>query len=103
MNLDQDAQVYLWWDADLTVTPAGSTVTFELDGVSKPMTWQGSPVAVGTRWTQTARSTDKIAGSTVTPAAGLNVLTAGYHTVKPIVVLADGQVVPGLKDRIEAS
>lgn len=102
MNLDNDAQVYLWWDADLTSTPAGSTVTFELDGTSKPMTWQGSPVQVGTRWTQTARSTDKLAGSTVTAGAGLVVLTSGKHTVKPLVVLSDGQVVPGLKDIIDA-
>lgn len=102
MNLDNDAQVYLWWDADLTANPTGSTVVYELDGVSKGMTWQGSPVQVGSRWTQTARSVDKVAGSSVTPAAGLNVLTSGSHTVKPIVTLSDGQVVPGLKDRIDA-
>lgn len=94
LRLDEDAKVYLWWDAVLTMDPTGSTVTVEIDGVSHAMTWQGSPVQSGSTWTQTARSTEKLAGSTVTAGAGLVSLTAGTHTLKPIVTTADGQIVP---------
>ncbi len=102
MKLDEDAKVYVWWDAELTVDPTGSTVVIEIDGTSRAMTWQGSPVSAGGKWTQTARTTDKVAGSTVTPGAGLIVLTAGSHTTKPLVTTADGQVVPGPNGRIDA-
>jgi hypothetical protein len=96
MRLDEDAKEYLWWDAELTFDPTGSTVEIEVDGTRYAMAWQGSPVVVtaGKKWTQTARTTTKFAGSTVTPGAGVVVLTPGTHTLKPVTTPTDGQVVP---------
>lgn len=103
MKLDEDTKVFLFWDADLSVDPTSSTVEIEVDGTRHAMTWQGSPVQAGARWTQTARTTEKFAGSTVTPGASIVVLTVGSHTIKPVVTTADGQIVVGRQDRIDST
>lgn len=94
MRIDDDARVYLWWDAVLTVDPTGSTVTIEVDGVAYPMAWQGTPVAAAGQWSQTARTVDMFTGSAVTPAGTDVALPAGRHTAQPRVTLPDGQIIP---------
>ena len=100
MRLDDDALEYLWWrDADMTFDPTGSTVVLEVDGTPRAMTWQGSPVQVGSgssaKWVQTARTNMKFAGSAVSVTNPDIQLTVGRHMAQPIVTTADGQKVPG--------
>lgn len=94
MRIDDNARVYIWWDAELTFDPAGSTVALKIAGVSHAMAWQAAPSGAGTKWTQTARTTAAFIGS-ARGAAGSDVaLTVGRHVGEPVVTLADGQVVP---------
>lgn len=94
MRVDNDARLFISWDATLTFDPAGTSVVLNIDGTPYTMTWQGVAVAVGATWTQTARTGVKFAGSTA-PIAGTDVrLTAGRHTCEPVVTLGDGQIVP---------
>lgn len=91
--IDDDAKLYLWFDATLTFDPAGSTVELEVDATRYAMTWQGSPTVVGSTWTQTARSTQMFAGSNAGSVGSPVALTAGRHQAQPIVTTG-GQVVP---------
>lgn len=93
MNIDDDAKLYLWWDATLTFDPTGSTVEIEIDATRYPMTWQGAPVAAAGSWTQTARTTSMFAGSNAGTVGAPVVLTVGRHLGQPIVSVG-GQVVP---------
>jgi hypothetical protein len=96
MRIDDDAKVYIWWDAVVTADPTGSSVKLEIDDATQyDMAWQGSPVQSGTSWTQTARTTVRFAGTSA-PIAGTDVrLTSGRHMGQPIVTFADGQIVAG--------
>jgi len=93
MNIDDDARLYIYWDAVLTFNPAGSTVELKIGLTKYPMTWQGSPVGSGDSWKQTARTDSmfrgSLGGSTGSPVA----LTVGRHIGEPIVTVGS-QVVP---------
>ena len=102
MNLDDDARVNIRWDASLTFDPTGSTVELEVDGTRHAMSWQGSPVSAGGRWTQRALTNDRFCGSAATPIGSDVALTVGSHPAQPIVTTADGQVVPGTLSRIDS-
>jgi hypothetical protein len=96
MRIDDDAKVYIWWDAVVTADPTGSSVKLEIDDATQyDMAWQGSPVQSGSNWTQTARTTVRFAG-TIAPISGTDVrLTSGRHMAQPIATLADGQIITG--------
>lgn len=94
MRIDNDSRVMIWWDAELTFDPAGSTVALKVNGVTHAMTWQGTPSGSGTKWTQTARTTAAFIGSSRVVTGSDVALTVGRHVGEPVVTLADGQVVP---------
>lgn len=97
MKINDDARLFIWWDAELTFDPATATaVELEVDGTRYPMTWTGDAVEVvaGKEWTRTARTEVSFIGTGRT-ATGTDVaLGAGRHMAEPIVSAADGQVVP---------
>lgn len=101
MRLDDDALVFVTWDAELSADPTGSTVELEVDGVRRSATWQGSPVQSGSSWRQTARTNGKLGGTNSTPGGSDVKLTAGRHMAQFIVTTADGQVVPATEFPID--
>jgi hypothetical protein len=103
MRLDDDAKVFLFADLTLSVDPTGSTVELEVDSTRYAMTWQGSPASSGGKWTQTARTNVKFAGSAQTVTGGDVKLTAGRHDTQPIVTLSDGQVLAAPADVLYVS
>lgn len=93
MNIDNDAKLYIWWDATLSFDPTGSVVTLKIDNTTYPMTWIGAPLLSGLSvWRQTARTDGLFAGSAVNPA-GAVALPVGRLVAEPIVS-ANGQVIP---------
>lgn len=94
MRIDDDARLYLWWDAVLTFDPSSATVELDVDGTRYAMTWIDTAANDGTRWTRTARTTAKFIGSAMTISGSDVKLTVGRHIAEPIVSTADGQVVP---------
>lgn len=95
MKIDDDARLFIWWDATLTFDPADATVELDVDGVRYPMTWTDTAVWDNdTRWTRTARTTSKFIGTGRTVSGSDVGLTKGRHMAEPIVTTADGQVVP---------
>jgi len=94
VRIDDDARLYIWWDATLTFDPATATVELDVDGTRYPMTWQGAAVSAGGKWTRTARTSAMFVGTARTVSGSDVKLTAGRHVAEPIVTAADGQVVP---------
>lgn len=100
MRLDDDARVFISWDAEITADPTGSTVELEVDSTRYAATWQASPVVAGTVWRQTARTTKKFCGTSATAGSDIG-LTAGPHPAQWIVTMPDGQVLPATGFRID--
>lgn len=95
MRIDDDARMFIWWDATLTFDPAAATVELDIDGIRYPMTWIDTAVWDGDKsWTRTARTTSKFIGTGRTATGSDVALTKGRHAAEPIVTTADGQVVP---------
>lgn len=94
MKIDDDARLYIWWDATCKFDPTDATVELDVDGTRYPMTWTNSATPNGLEWTRTARTTAKFIGTARTVSGGDVALTAGRHMVEPIVSTPDGQVVP---------
>ena len=93
MKIDDDARLFIYWDAVLTFDPAGSTVELKIGLTKYTMTWTGTAIEIGGSWKQTARTNSmfrgSLGGSTGSPVA----LTVGRHIGEPIVTLGL-QVVP---------
>lgn len=94
MRIDDDARLYIWWDATFTFDPTDATVELDVDGTRYPMTWTTTAAGSGSQWTRTARTTAKFVGRSRTAAGGEVALTAGRHMAEPIVSTVDGQIVP---------
>jgi hypothetical protein len=76
MRFDRATRTRVLVDMELDVNPTDST---------------GTPVQLGDKWTQTARSTGFFAGPDAT-GTGATVLASGRHPTKTRVTLATGDV-----------
>ena len=86
MNIDKDGKIFLWFDAELSFDPTGSTVALKVDGgTSHPMTWQGLPATTTTGFKQTAKTDELFAGSLADTTNTPVILTTGIHICEPIV------------------
>jgi hypothetical protein len=94
MRLDDDARLYLTWEASVNQDISAATIVLDIDGTLYPMTWQADAVESGGRWTRTAQTDDLFVGTSTTPQVGDVELTAGTHTGEAILTLPDGQIVP---------
>lgn len=92
MRIDDDQKTYLFWDADLSFDPTGSTPAIEVGGTSYAMAWQGTPVQSGTSWTQTARTTQKFCGSSATASGSDVKLPRGVYPAQVLLTTADGTI-----------
>jgi hypothetical protein len=90
-RIDRATRTRVLADMTLDVNPTGSTIEINVDGTWRPADWQGTPVQLGDKWTQTARSTGFFAGPDAT-GTGATVLTSGRHATKTRVTLATGDV-----------
>lgn len=93
MIIDDDAKVFIYWDATLTFDPTTSTVELDISGTRYAMTWQGSPVVVGNKWLQTAKTTQLFRGSSANNTNSPVALTPGTYLGEPIVTIGS-QIVP---------
>lgn len=81
MRFNAAKRTRLLVDVVCDIDPTGSTVEVKVDADWHAAEWQGSPVAAGKKWTQTARTVDYFAGPDATPA-GATVLAIGRHETK---------------------
>jgi hypothetical protein len=89
MRFDRATRTRVLVDMELDVNPTGSTIELFVDGTWRPADWQATPVQLGDKWTQTARSSGFFAGPDAT-GTGATVLTPGRHPTKTRVTLATG-------------
>ena len=85
MNLDDDAKLYLYWDAVLSFDPTTSTAELQINNVRYPMTWLGTPVFINGKWYQTAKTNQLFRGSSADDANSPVALPPGRYTIEPIV------------------
>lgn len=97
MYLDDDAKLYLTWEATSNVPLDDATLVFEIDGAPHTMNWlddESTQNNNGT-WTRRAVSDERFIGSAhETTESGDFALGKGTHIVEPILTFADGQIVP---------
>jgi hypothetical protein len=89
MRFDRATRTRVLADMELDTNPADSTIELFVDGTWHPADWTGTPVQLGDKWAQTARSTGFFAGPDAT-TTGATVLTSGRHPTKTRVTLATG-------------
>jgi hypothetical protein len=91
MRFDRATRTRVLIDMELDVNPTGSTVEVYVDGTWHPADWQDTPVQLGDKWTQTARTTQFFGGYDVD---NLNtvLLAAGRHATRTRVTLASGDL-----------
>jgi hypothetical protein len=90
-RFDRATRTRVLADMELDVNPTDSTIELFIDGTWRPADWQGTPVQLGDKWIQTARSTGFFAGPDAT-GTGATVLASGRHATKTRVTLATGDV-----------
>lgn len=78
MKFDAGTRTRLLVKMELDFDPTGTTVDVKVDDTWHTASWLDTPVQTGSKWTQTARTTDYFAGPEAT-AAGATVLTAARH------------------------
>lgn len=94
MKIDDDAKVYLFWDAEMSFDPASTTVELEIDDVRYSMMWMPpAAVVIDGKWHQSARTTDLFGGSQASATNSPIKLTAGQHKAQ-LIISAGNQVVP---------
>jgi hypothetical protein len=91
MRFDRATRTRVLVDMELDTDPTGSTIELWVDGTWLAAEWQATPVQLGDKWTQTARSTGFFAGPDAT-GTGATVLASGRHATKTRVTLATGDV-----------
>lgn len=92
MKLNDESRVRVLIPMTLSADPTGSTVELKVDATWHAATWQGTPVASGGVWKQTARTTGYFAGTLAT-ASGATVLAAGRHPCETRVTWPAGDTV----------
>lgn len=81
MRFNAATHTRLLADVTLDIDPTGSTVEVKVDDTWHPAEWLGSAEVAGTKWTQTARTTDYFAGPDAV-ASGAVVLAKARHVTK---------------------
>ena len=103
MTWDDDKVSALYYDAVTNVDPSSATIVMDIDGTAYPMDWDGAATSETrwdstrrkdvTTWYRTAHTVTALAGPSVTPGAGITVLTAGRHVFEPRITIG-GTVIP---------
>ncbi len=103
MTWDDDKVSALYYDAVTNVDPSSATIVMDIDGTAYPMDWDGAATSETrwdstrrkdvTTWHRTAHTVTALAGPSVTPGAGITVLTAGRHVCEPRITIG-GTVIP---------
>ena len=94
MRIDDDARLYLRWEAVTNVSPDEATITLKIGDTLHALVWSGAAVQSGQSWTRTAQSEAMFTGSNVTPQGPDVALEPGQHRCEAILTLPDGQIVP---------
>ena len=103
MMWDDDKVSALYYAAVTNVDPSAGTIVMDIDGTAYPMDWDGAATSETrwdatrrkdvTTWYRTAHTVTALAGPSVTPGAGITVLTAGRHICEPRITIG-GTVTP---------
>lgn len=81
MKINPGSRVKATLTTTTTFDPRGSTVELAIDGTWHPATWQGDPTVTGGKWTQSAVTTEWLAG-TAAATTGDVTLTPGRHVTR---------------------
>ena len=99
MKINPGSRVKLTLTTEATFDPTGSTIELSVDGVWHPATWLGTPTATGSKWTQSAETTEWFAGPVAT-ANGAVVLATGRRSTEGRLTNG-GQVIAFATDPID--
>ena len=99
MRIDNNARKIIFWKAELTFNPSGTTVKLRIDSSTYDMVWVG-PITTGVNldglpvWRQTAQTNQKFIGSDMTKQGDEVQLVPDKYMGEPTVHTTDGQDIP---------
>lgn len=104
LKFDEGTRTRIFARMTLDFDPTGSTVELQVDDEWYDATWLGSPVRLGEKWTQTARTDGYFAGPDVETPDSAVVLSDGLprHRTKTRITL-DQDVIVANSTVIEVS